>query len=1002
MSKPSSSEPPKALVQRKQGVSAIWLVPAIALIFGAWLLIKAYQEQGTMITVQFDNARGIVVGKTEVKYKGLTAGIVRGVEVSEDLQSIIVEVEMIANASNMLTDNTLFWYVTADVSFQGVSGLETLFSGSYINIQPDIHSQGVPKRHFVAIKEPPMLDMSTKGLHITLEANQLGSLNKDSLVTFKQITVGRVSGFKYSSESDKVEIGVFIEPEYAHLVNADTRFWHSSGIEISGSLTAGVNIQTESLSTMISGGIAFDNPIKKANSTDYQPEKKYILHDGFQSAQMGYLISLTLNMDAGIDNGAPIRLHGLTVGKILTVDDINANTGKIIARALINPRLTPYLTTDAQFFVMTPKLNLTGTSNMQSILTGPYIGIRPATKGELTNHFTVYNQQPPYPYETPGLHLTLTTNDIASLKVGTGIYYQQQKVGSIQAIAYSSTDSPQIHIHIKEQFQHLVSKSSQFWQMSGVQVSADLTGIKLQTHSLQSALNGAIAFNRGDTEQDAINGDTFALALNQTQAMQHLKLTILAQLNANVDIGTKLFHQGQLIGEVHHIIKESQHKKLNVGIFDQYQDILRENTHFTLVNPRLSLVNITDASMWFNGSYILVNSGGGEKKTEFTLASAPRAKHLSAKGLQLTLTADRSYGLLPGSTINVKGIEVGQIDSLALNSNGEKVTITLTIDAQYQHLVNHYTRFYNTSGIRVKGSLNQISVQADSLDTILKGGLSFFTPKQFTSQPPVDEGQIFHLFANQQQAEKAGTAISIHFNDIQDLAAEQLIKFHGQTIGHIERIALDKQGVGATAYGYLADDYRHFAVSGSQFWHSSPKLNLINPSSVKQILAGTTIQALPGNGEQQTHFQALDLPPAISSLSYGLNLTLSAQQLGAIKVGVPVMYRQVLVGKVIGIDLAESADQVDIFINIAERYRALVSPDSKFWRVSGFELEAGFFSGIELKAESIENILTGGIAFATPAPASSIDKKQQLNRFVLYAQPKASWLAWSPKIQLKQ
>ena len=134
---------PTAYVTRKKGISAIWIVPIIALLFGAWLIVKAVAERGTFITVQFDNASGIVVGKTEVRYKGLPTGIVTGLEVSKDLKSVIVEIEMVASAKNMLTDNTLFWAVTADISFQGISGLDTILSGNYINIQPDFEGKGV-------------------------------------------------------------------------------------------------------------------------------------------------------------------------------------------------------------------------------------------------------------------------------------------------------------------------------------------------------------------------------------------------------------------------------------------------------------------------------------------------------------------------------------------------------------------------------------------------------------------------------------------------------------------------------------------------------------------------------------------------------------------------------------------------------------------------------------------------------------------------------------------
>ena len=123
-----------AEVVPRQGISIVWFVPFIALIFGGWLGIKALSEQGTFITIEFENGAGIVPKKTEVRYKGLVTGLVDKVVPSDDLQSVIAHVEISKTFSDYLTKNTKFWLVSADISLQGVSGLDTLLSGSYIPV----------------------------------------------------------------------------------------------------------------------------------------------------------------------------------------------------------------------------------------------------------------------------------------------------------------------------------------------------------------------------------------------------------------------------------------------------------------------------------------------------------------------------------------------------------------------------------------------------------------------------------------------------------------------------------------------------------------------------------------------------------------------------------------------------------------------------------------------------------------------------------------------------
>ncbi len=995
----NESKPPKALVKRKETISAIWLVPIIALIFGGWLLVKAYLERGILISVQFDNARGIVIGKTEVRYKGLTTGIVKDIDVSDDLQSVIVEIEMVANASKMLTDKTVFWYVTADVSFQGISGLDTLFSGSYINIQPDFTTEGKAQRHFIASKEPPMLDQSTPGLHISLLTDSLGSLAKNSPVTFKQITVGHVSGFKYSAKNNKVEVGVFIEPQYAHLVKENARFWNASGFDVTGSLAAGVRVHSESLASIIAGGIAFDQPNFSSGESIAHNGQQFTLYENFQSAEMGHEIELELNWNSGIDTGASIRYQGLTVGKVITLKKIDADQRKIIARARINPRLVPYLTTEAQFYVVSPQLSLAGVTNMHSLITGPHIGIHPSTLGQLNDRFIVYNQKPPYSYSEPGLHLMLTTSDISSLKIGTGIFYQQQQVGSVQAIEQLTSEQALVHIHIEPQYQHFVSANSNFWNISGLSIKGNIQGVDIQAQSLQTMLSGGIAFDHGDSQQVVQNGDTFPLAINQQRARQNIKLTLLTKEIQGISENMRLLYKDKLIGSVHQINKTTTHLQLNIGIYEEFADILRENTHFWLVNPEISLAGLSDLQALLGGSYILVDAGDGAKTTTFNLSPQPVAKHPSAAGLQLSLSTTESHGVLPGSLITYKGLSVGQVDTVALNPSGQEVNFTVTISDEFAHLVNHYTRFYQTSGVSIQGNITNFAVQTDSLDSVLKGGLSFYTPAQHINQPSADEGQHFTLFADRQQAEMAGIGISIHFNDINGIKVGQFIRFQGQAIGRVERIMFDKQGTGATVFGYLSQDSEKFAVAGAKYWHVSPKLSLINSSKLSKLIEGDFIQVLPGDGSLQTHFNAEDMPPAITTLGYGLNITLSAQQLASIRVGNPVLYRQVVVGQVIGVDLAPSADQVNIYINIAQRYAPLVTPESKFWNISGFEIDAGLFSGINIDSASMETLLSGGIAFATPPTTSKTSNTP--TTFTLHEKAKPQWLNWAPKIPLK-
>ncbi|WDD99248.1 PqiB family protein [Thalassomonas actiniarum] len=997
-------------VKERERISAVWLVPLIALIFGAWLLFKAISERGVFITVQFDSAMGIVAGKTEVRYKGLTAGLVTGIDVSEDLQSVIVEIEMINKSARSLTDKALFWYVTADVSVQRVSGLDTLFSGSYINFQPDIKEEGKEQRHFIGLDQPPAQNLAVPGLHITLQTDSLGSLARDSSVTFRQIKVGYITGFDYDDSSQLINVNAFIEPEYAHLVKQNSRFWNASGIEASASLSSGVKLRTQSLASIISGGVAFDDPAHEALLSEAKNGDEFPLYASFQSAELAHEIELILNWDSGIDVGAAIMYQGINLGVVDSVTDIDTEQRKITAKAKVDPRMVPYLKEQTALYVVSPEVDFKGVTNIQTVLLGPHIGIRPSTEGEPRSSFTVYNRKPAYNYSEPGLHLVLSATNVASIHAGTGIFYKKNHVGSVQGVEALGPDEFLVHIFIKPEYQHYVAADSRFWNASGMKISGGLQKFEVKAHSLQTMLAGGITFDKGlgKNQQRVKNGDLFALFADDEIAKQRVLFELSTAPVNGLKAQTRIMYRGQQIGSVHAINSHRQESILEAGILPEFEFLLRQHSQFWLAKPRLSLSGLTDTDALFGGAYISVNLGQGEEKRHFTLLDNPPEKHASHTGLQLTLTADNAQVAMPGSQISYLGITVGQVDNVALSGDEKSVDLHISIDEAYRHLIRADSRFYNASGITVSGNLGNFIVKTESMDSLLTGGISFYNPQSQVTSLPVAEGDNFTLYHNIEHARSAGSTIVLHFDDVSALKANMKIKYHDQQVGLTERVIFDKNGYGAKVIAFLNDDAAKFTRIGAKFWLSKPELGLVGTKHLDAILEGGFISALPGdiNKAVKNEFTAEQMPPVVKALPYGLNVELSASRLGSVRVGDPVLYRQVKVGKVIGVDLAASGDKVSIFINIPQRYAPLVTAQSKFWNASGITLEGGVFSGVDIRSESLETLLAGGIAFATPEPGSNggaeaVDSGK-IGVFTLYDKVRDEWLEWRPKLFLQE
>lgn len=997
-----------AEVVPRQGVSIIWFVPFIALIFGGWLGVKALSEQGVFITIEFENGAGIVPKKTEVRYKGLVTGIVHKVVPSDDLQSVIAEVEMTKSFTDYLTEHTQFWLVSADISLQGVSGLDTLISGSYINILPDSGKGGESQDSFIALSEAPQLDMSTPGLHLTLQTSVLGSISENSPITFKQIPIGYVTGYHYVEKNQAININIFIEQEYAHLVKENSLFWNTSGVQFTASIASGIKVNTDSLASIIGGGIAVDTLGYQEKLAPAKNGQIFPLHADFQSAETGHEIELTFDWNSGIDNNAAILYQGLTIGTIESIVKIDPKARKIIAKAKVNPRVVPYLTEQSQFYLVSPRISLTGISNAKTLLTGTYISIRPSLQGKPSNKFTVYNSKPPYKYSEPGLHLVIKANDRQSLQVGSQVFYKQQSVGNVQAIETVSSEQHLIYIHIRPEHQHYVTASSHFYNNSGISIKANFQGVDIKAQSLQSILTGGLSFVNLENDsagKPVVNGDQFSLFANQQLAEQRTSFTLTINVNEQISENTRILYRGEEIGAIHKIEQQGNQSKLHLGLLPKYETILREGTQFWLAQPNLSLSGATDTDALLGGAYITFNldKENSGVKTDFVLLTAPPSKPASAVGLQLSLVTNSASVATAGSSVSYRGVVVGQVDNVALDKAADKVRVNITIDQEHQSLIQADTRFYNASGVMVSGGLGDFVVKTESLDAMLRGGISFFNPPDNGAEKiSVKELDSFALFDHFEQAKSAGLSISIHFNDFSGLKINSKVVYQEQTVGSVTRLVFNDTNIGATAIVLLNDLGKRFAKQGSQFWLVEPEIGLVGAKNVTSLLDGAFIGLLPNlnQAEQQTSFEALELAPTIKQLPFGLNVKLTAARLGSIRVGNPILYRQVKVGEVIGIDLSNTAETVDVFINIAKRYAPLVNRGSKFWNTSGINIEAGIFSGVNIDSESVETLIAGGIAFATPELDDS-ENAAPLKEFILHQNLDSDWLEWQPQIVIE-
>ncbi len=317
-------ELPEAVVDAaKKGISVVWLLPIVALLAGGWLVYKTLSERGPEISVSFETAEGIQEGKTEVKLKDVTVGTVNTVEFSNDLSRVLVRMNMSRGVAKYLTDRTRFWVVRPRIGAGEVSGLGTLVSGAYIAMDPSDAGKSV--RDFTGLEKPPVITGDRKGTSYRLVAKGLGSLSVGSPVYFRQFKVGEVTEYALSEDHEMVEIGIFIESPHDGYVRAGTRFWNTSGVDVS--MTAsGIKLEVESLISLLSGGITFET-VQEGEATPVAEKGHTFKLFRSRSESLEQPITETVTFALrfsdtvrGLDIGAPVEYRGIRIGTVKAIE----------------------------------------------------------------------------------------------------------------------------------------------------------------------------------------------------------------------------------------------------------------------------------------------------------------------------------------------------------------------------------------------------------------------------------------------------------------------------------------------------------------------------------------------------------------------------------------------------------------------------------------------------------------------------------------------------------
>lgn len=320
---PDAGLPSAVPVRRRAlSLSAVWLIPLVAALLGGWLVWKHLSETGPLISIRFETADGLEAGKTKVKFKDVVIGLVEGIELTPDRSDVVVKARMEPYVSGYLVEDSRFWVERPRIRGTSVQGLGTLLSGAFINM--DVGKSKQRKSQFTGLEKPPVITSDLPGRQFHLVADGLGSIDVGVPVYYRRMEVGRVYQYEMDKDGKAIHIGIFIDAPYDRYVSSATRFWETSGFDLRLDAN-GVRLDTQSLNSVLSGGVAFQNPgqgtgarVADAGATFklYKNQDEALSFDEQDSAPFVLRFDQSLR---GLSPGAPVDLLGMSVGKVTDI-----------------------------------------------------------------------------------------------------------------------------------------------------------------------------------------------------------------------------------------------------------------------------------------------------------------------------------------------------------------------------------------------------------------------------------------------------------------------------------------------------------------------------------------------------------------------------------------------------------------------------------------------------------------------------------------------------------
>jgi paraquat-inducible protein B len=961
------NELPKAKIVQKRRLSYVWLTPILALLITGWLFYNDYVNSGKEIRVQFDTGSGLIIGKTPLKYRGITVGTVTDFEVGDPINKVNVVIKLDRKVSGIASEGMKFWVVKPRVSISQITGLETIISGTYIEVRPPFYdlsriNELQEQDFFIGLPEPPDDETSPDEMIVTLFSSIDTGVIDGAPVFYKDTTAGEVANIRYDSEIEQYRITLAINKSYADMINSSTRFWNLNGLDVKMD-SAGLRMQMAPIESLFQGGISFE-----AEDRKHAPLESYELFKNYSETLLSAeKIKLIMPDCSGIKpERTPVMYKGVEAGIVYGIS-INKNE-KCEAVIRLQKNFEYLASEGSRFFLEEPQVSSSSIKNLSTVILGPFISVMKGNGGKKTEF--MLSQEPYVDVPEGSLVLKLNPEAGAAAEVGSGIYYKGIRIGAVTDRKLVK-DKPVYSCAIFPEYRKLAVGGLSIWMIELADISLHENGVSMSANPMM-VLEGALIadFPVYKTSSPLNEGTALTVYANSVNARRakldkggYIAMNLLADDSFGLNVGSPIYYKGMKAGEVTNTEIKGTGVAVKALLKPEYKEIYTDGLIFWK-NGKASVsidgtgvsADMPNTAEVLNGGLSFEPSGAGQISTIYeSRTSAMKELRILSAGRQIMLTIDEGNPPAVSAPVYFKGVRTGEVVDVAYDNKIRKSTVSLIIDKKYADTLDAETRFWSGASVSVEAGVGGITVNTEPALNYLIGALYYDT---FASDAGSDK-----LYKSRLSAEKPDYVTATLRMGYDDGIKEMTeLTGEGRTAGYVESVSSDENGT--TAKMLIHSDFKDYLNSGTLFWKEEVQIGMDGISNAENAIFGTKLAMKKGKGEPCSEFRLSSAAEAKYADRKGLHIILISDTASSLEPDSPVYYKQVQTGAVEWVKLSENGEKVEIGVFIEDRYADLLDTETVFETVSGIDAGFGLFSGLKVKTASVKSIIKGGLTFS--------------------------------------